>query len=104
MTWGPGGAGLLIASIGLPATFGVDVATFAVSLVMLGMMRAVPPPEDAERPSLRRIVDGLRYAQSRPELMGPYLVDIGAMCFGMPLALIPALAAEYARENRALAA
>ena len=104
MILGPAVAGLLIAGIGLPATFGVDVATFAVSLVMLGMMRAVPPPEDAERPSLRRIADGLRYAQSRPELMGTYLVDIVAMFFGMPIALFPALAAQYARENRAIAA
>jgi MFS family permease len=104
MILGPAVAGLLIAGIGLSATFGVDVATFAVSLVMLGMMRAVPPPEDAERPSLRRIADGLRYAQSRPELMGTYLVDIVAMFFGMPIALFPALAAQYAHENRSIAA
>ena len=104
MILGPAVAGLLIAGIGLSATFGVDVATFAVSLVMLGMMRAVPPPEDAERPSLRRIVDGLHYAQSRPELMGTYLVDIVAMFFGMPIALFPALAAQYAHENRSIAA
>ena len=104
MILGPAVAGLLIAGIGLSATFGVDVATFAVSLVMLGMMRAVPPPEDAERPSLRRIVEGLHYARSRPELMGTYLVDIVAMFFGMPIALFPALAAQYARENRAIAA
>lgn len=104
MILGPAVAGLLIAGIGLPATFGVDVATFAVSLVALGMMRAVPPPEDAERPSLRRIVDGLRYARNRPELMGTYLVDIVAMFFGMPIALFPALATQYARENRAIAA
>src|SRR5258706_6572345 len=57
MILGPAGAGLLIASIGLPATFGVDVATFALSLVVLGMMRAGPPPEAAQRPSPPRIVD-----------------------------------------------
>ena len=57
-------------------------------------MRAVPPPPEAERPSLRRIVEGLRYAWSRPELMGTYGVDMVAMFFGMPMALFPALAED----------
>jgi MFS family permease len=55
-------------------------------------MRAVPPPSDAERPSLRGVVDGLNYARSKPELMGTYIVDIVAMFFGMPSALFPAIA------------
>jgi MFS family permease len=58
-------------------------------------MRASPPPEDADRPSLRSIAEGLRYAWGRPVLMGTYLVDINAMFFGMPQALFPAIAAGY---------
>ena len=50
--------GVLIAAVGLPATYGVDLATFAVSLVLPRAMRAVPPPPDAEPPSLRAIVEG----------------------------------------------
>lgn len=92
---GPAVGGLLIAWVGLPGTYLIDVATFAVSLVLLSRMRAVPPPADAERPSLRGVLDGLRYARSRPELMGTYLVDMNAMFFGMPNALFPALAASY---------
>jgi MFS family permease len=41
------------------------------------------------------VVDGVRFARSRPELMGTYLVDINAMFFGMPNALFPAIAASY---------
>jgi len=85
-------AGVLVAVIGLPATYLVDVATFVVGLVCLALMRAVPPPADAERPSLRRVAEGLRYARSRPELIGTYVVDIVAMLFGMPMALFPAIA------------
>jgi len=95
MIAGPALGGVLVALIGLPATYGVDVASFSASLIALVMMRAIPPPPDAERPSLRRIVEGLRYARSRPELMGTYLVDMVAMFFGMPLALFPAIAAQY---------
>jgi MFS family permease len=95
MIAGPALGGILIAIFGLPSTYGIDVATFAFSLVMLNRMRAVPPPPDAERPSLRRVVEGLRYARSRGELMGTYLIDMVAMFFGMPMALFPALATLY---------
>jgi MFS family permease len=92
MIAGPATGGILIAVAGLPVTYLVDVATFLVGLGCLAMMRAVPPPVDAERPSLRRVVEGIRYARSRPELIGTYVVDIVAMLFGMPMALFPAIA------------
>ena len=92
MIAGPALAGVLVAVAGLPITYLVDVATFVVGLVCLLLMKAVPPPVDAERPSFRRVLEGLRYARSRPELIGTYLVDIVAMLFGMPMALFPAIA------------
>jgi MFS family permease len=58
-------------------------------------MRTPPPPADAEPPSLRTITDGVRYAVSRQELIGTYLVDMNAMFFGMPMALFPAIAKGY---------
>jgi MFS family permease len=92
---GPALGGVLIATAGLGAAYAFDIATFAVSLVLLSLMRAVPPPEDAERPSLKGVVEGLRFAVSRQELLGTYTVDIIAMFFGMPLALFPALAQHF---------
>ena len=89
---GPALAGGLLATAGLPATYAVDTATFVVSLAALRMMRAVPPPPEAEPPSLGRIAEGLRYAGSRQDLMGTDVVDIVAMFFGMPMALFPAAA------------
>ena len=44
MVAGPALGGVLIAAFGLPWTYGVDLATFAVSLGCLAAMRAVPPP------------------------------------------------------------
>ena len=92
---GPALGGILVAVIGLSFTYLVDVGTFVVGLVCLWLMRAVPPPADAERPSLRRIVEGLRYARSRQELLGTYFVDMIAMFFGMPMALFPAIAQVF---------
>src|SRR5205823_14351328 len=88
----PALGGVLVAAFGLSATYLVDVGTFLVGLACLTLMRAVPPPVDAERPSLRRVIEGLRYARSRQELIGTYVVDMVAMFFGMPFALFPAIA------------
>lgn len=95
MIAGPAIGGVLVATRGLGGAYAFDLATFTVSLVALALMRAVPPPSDAEPPSMRRILEGFRYARSRPELIGTYLVDINAMFFGMPEALFPALAVKF---------
>jgi MFS family permease len=85
-------AGILLATFDLAWVYAFDLLTFAVSLVCLFLVKAVPPPAAADRPSLNSVITGLRYAKSRPELLGTYLVDINAMFFGMPSALYPFLA------------
>lgn len=95
MIGGPALGGVLIASAGLPITYGIDMLTFVASLTALYFMRAVPPPPEAEVPSLRGIVEGVQYALSRQDLLGTYLIDMVAMFFGMPMALFPALAQSY---------
>jgi hypothetical protein len=89
---GPLAGGVLIAAAGLPVAYGVDGATSVLALAALARMRPSPPAPGADRPSLRGTLDGLRYARSRPELMGTYLIDIGAMFFGAPYALFPQIA------------
>jgi MFS family permease len=101
---GPAAAGLLIAYVGLPSAYGTDVATFVISLLALRLMHAVPPPPDAERPSLRSVLEGLSFVRSRPVLLGTYLVDFAATFFGWPTALFPALAVLYTRHNSAIPA
>ena len=91
---GPALAGFSIAAFGLPVTYSLQVATFAVSVAALAAMRAMPPPEEAKPAGLGTILEGLRYAGSRPELIGTYAVDIVAMTFAMPMAVFPALAQQ----------
>jgi MFS family permease len=95
MIAGPALGGFLATTLGPAVTYSFDLATFGASLVALWLMRAVPPPAGADRPSLRSVVEGLRYARTRQELLGTYLVDINAMFFGMPMALFPAIAERF---------
>lgn len=92
MLAGPALGGVLIAAYGFGWAYTINVLTFALSLAGLLLVRAVPPPPEAERPSIAAVAAGLRYARSRPELMGTYVIDIVAMFFGMPMALFPFVA------------
>jgi len=91
MIAGPAAGGMLIATVGLAPTYLVDVTSYVFSMVCLWQIRAVPPPEGAEPPSVEAVLEGFRYARSRQELIGTYIVDFVAMVFGMPLALFPAI-------------
>jgi MFS family permease len=95
MIGGPALGGLLVVSFGPALAFSVDLFTFIVSLIALTLMQVVPPPAEADRPGLKSIVEGFRYARSRQELLGTYLVDMNAMFFGIPMALFPAIAESY---------
>ncbi len=88
-------AGFLVAGFGSSVAYAIDLFTFIASLVAVWLIRAVPPAADADRPNLDSIKKGFRYAMSRQELLGTYLIDINAMLFGMPIALFPAIAAMY---------
>ena len=94
----PSIAGVLVAQFGSDIAYGIDLVTFLASLVAVFMIKAVPSPEHAERPSLKTIIEGCKYAFSRQELLGTYLIDIIAMFFAMPQALYPALATIYGEK------
>jgi MFS family permease len=92
---GPAVAGLLIAHYGLPPIYVIDVLSFGASVFCLLGLSAMPAPAPEESSSLARIAEGLRYAKSRPELVGTYVVDIVAMTFAMPMALFPGMGQRW---------
>jgi MFS family permease len=88
---GPALGGLIIARWGLADAYVLDVVSYVLAFVLLAALRPTPPGQHAEPASLARVMEGFRYARSRQELIGTYVVDFVAMVFGMPLALFPAL-------------
>ncbi|MER6381004.1 MFS transporter [Streptomyces sp. NPDC001250] len=91
---GPALAGVVVAYAGLGWAYAADLLTFAVSLAYLVRIAPSPASHAAARPSLRAVAEGARYAWSRKELLGTYVVDLAAMSLAMPLAVLPFLAAE----------
>jgi len=98
---GPAAGGLLIAHAGVPWAFGIDVATYAASLVAIWSLPRLPPLGEADRPSFRSIADGFRFLKGRQALIGIFAVDTNAMVFGMPSALFPAIALHNLHGNAA---
>jgi len=91
---GPALAGVIVALAGVQTAYALDVVSFALSLLLLARIRAVPPATGADRPSLRAIATGVKYAWSRKDLLGTYAIDTVAMLFAFPVAIYPFLASE----------
>ncbi|MEF9882598.1 MFS transporter [Streptomyces sp. P9-A4] len=91
---GPALAGLVVAYAGHAPAYGVTIAGFAVSVLLCRRLSPAPPAHDAEKPSLRGIAEGARYAWSRPVLLGTYAIDLAAMFFAFPNTIFPFLADE----------
>jgi MFS family permease len=89
---GPTIGGLIVASAGPEWCFLVDIVGLFVASMMYAAMRRYPHVGETEAPSLAGIGKGLRYALSRRDLLGTYLVDLAAMLLAMPVVLFPALA------------
>lgn len=93
---GPSIAGIILAAFGASVAYSIDLVTFIASLTAVFLIQSVPAPKQTEdRPSLKTVVEGVRYAWRRKEILGTYLIDMNAMFFGMPSALFPAIAAGF---------
>ncbi|PHX75983.1 MAG: MFS transporter [Actinobacteria bacterium] len=91
---GPVIGGILITWKGVNAGYIFDVVTYAVSILLLIRLAPSPAEHDSPAPSLSSLMEGVRYAMSRKDLMGTYAVDLAAMFLAMPMALFPFFADE----------
>ncbi|MGH9020378.1 MAG: MFS transporter [Acidimicrobiales bacterium] len=92
---GPAFGGLVAVAVGPAAAYVVNLVTFAGSLALLVSLR----PEGVNRRGVGRVTegfaDGLRYARSRPDLVGTYVVDLLAMVLAYPVIMLPFVAARF---------
>jgi MFS family permease len=91
---GPAIGGVILAAFGIAAAYLLDVVTYVAAIVALLLMQPIPPAPGALRASVRSVMEGLRFARSRREVLATFIVDINAMVFGSPRSLFPALALD----------
>jgi MFS family permease len=95
---GPAVAGVVVAYAGHATAYGLTVVGFVVSVLLCLRLDPAPPAHDAQKPSLRGIAEGARYAWSRPVLLGTYAIDLAAMVFAFPHTIFPFLADDLDAE------
>lgn len=101
---GPLIGGALIASLPFSVVYALDSLTFVAALVALRWVPPAPPEPmraaatvtvgEPEPSGWRAVREGLAYSFRTPLVLSIFLVDLGAMVFGMPRAVFPALAAN----------
>ncbi|MBP1135237.1 ENTS family enterobactin (siderophore) exporter [Arthrobacter sp. PvP023] len=93
MTAGPLLAGVLVAWVGFGWTYTLDVASFAFAFWALLRLPPMPPGKASHRAGLRSVVEGFRFLGTRPNLRMTFVIDLVAMIFAQPRALMPAIGA-----------
>jgi MFS family permease len=94
----PSLAGLVVAYAGHAPAYAVTVVSFVASVALCTRIAPAPPAHDADKPSLRGLAEGARYAWSRPVLLGTYAIDMAAMFFAFPNTIFPFLAEDLDAE------
>jgi Transmembrane secretion effector len=89
---GPAAAGLLIAHAGFSLVYWLNVAAFGLAFGAVARLPSLRPAGGGQPAGAAALAGGVRYLKSSPPLAGAFLIDLGAMVFGMPRALFPALA------------
>jgi MFS family permease len=88
---GPMLGGVIIAHWGVKGAYLFDGLSFFAAITALYLMNKTPNPEPSQTSAWEDARIGLRFAFSKPELMGTYIIDIVAMVFAFPVTLFPAM-------------
>jgi MFS family permease len=99
---GPALGGILAVAFGPGSVYFANIVTFSVSLYLLYRLHATPPPELSGEGVIESMREGIRYAKSRPDIVGTYIVDLLAMILAFPVVMLPFVAARF-HESYALA-
>ncbi|TME19218.1 MAG: MFS transporter [Chloroflexi bacterium] len=94
---GPALGGVAIASLGLPAAYGLDVLGFLPSAVLVARLAPQPPSSAQVARGWQALLEGLSYVRRSRILLAIFIADLNAMIFGMPTAVFPALALSVLR-------
>jgi len=90
----PALGGLLIATTGLPVTYGIETVCFLIGALLMRGIPSVKVGGGGRRLEMSSIIEGFRYLKGVRIIQAAMLLDLSAMVFGMPTALFPAMGTE----------
>lgn len=89
---GPAVGGVVIARVGLPVAYGIDVATFGAAIIAVSLLASqLPAGRRPESPG-QTLLAGFAFLRRVPVVLGGYALDLNAMILSAPRALFPAVA------------
>ena len=92
---GPALGGLLVVSVGAPWAFGLNAAMYLISLPVFISLHSLPELASTDKSDAKLFQEGVQYTRSRPDILGTYCVDLLAMAFAYPVAMLPFVAAKF---------
>jgi len=90
----PAIAGLLIATAGLPFSYGAETVMFLIGALLMRQLPEIQVTGGRRKFELSSIAEGFRFLRTRRVIQATLLIDLNAMVFGMPTALFPAIGTE----------
>jgi len=93
LTVGPALAGVLVAGVGFPVTYTVDVVLFSAAFLGIVTLPPIRPEGVVQRPGLASLVEGARFLRRSPNVRTTFVADLVAMAFGQPRVLFPVVGA-----------
>lgn len=92
---GPALSGFLIAAFGPAAMYLVDVATYAILVVVLQALRVPAPPNEVRKASVwSNIREGFGWVRHRPVILQLIGLDLSCTLFGAYRVVLPALSSD----------
>jgi MFS family permease len=89
---GPAIGGVVIARVGLPVAYGIDVVTFGAAILTVFLISPQIPSGQRHESPVQALVAGFQFVWATRVILGGYALDLDAMILSLPRALFPALA------------
>ena len=93
VTVGPAVAGVLVAAVGYPLTYLVDVVLFSAAFIGIASLPKLVPTGERQPVGLASLVGSFKFLKSAPNIRATFIWDLIAMTFGTPRAVFPAAGA-----------
>ena len=94
---GPALGGFLAVAAGPEWVYAINVVTFVASLLLLVTLAPVGRG-GGDGATVNSLLVGLRYARSRPDIVGTYVVDLLAMALAYPVVMMPFVAERFSEH------